>query len=225
MRKKSVTKFLKEFAEYLDSGQMTWTQMFEGLIAVDKECLTPIVHEAGHAIVAWELDFPILEMNLDEFNYDEEGNYHKYLSYLFDVEEILTYPKETQTRLSLVSLGGIAAERIALPKSFENPLNTEYWDSDLERVADYIHCLKEPDEDFNEVFLSLFNDAREILEDHWDRLEALVVGAFRLGPILNGRQILHLIEGTDTCRKRSRIKRPAAERCKSTYSNFAGAPA
>lgn len=223
MRKKSVAEFLKEFAEYLDSGQMTWSEMFEGLIAVDKEYLIPIVHEAGHAIVAWELDFPILEMNIDEFNHDEEGNYHKYLSYLFDVEEILSYPKETQTRLSMVSLGGIAAERIALPKSFENPLNAECWESDLERAVDYIHCLKEPGEDFSTVFFDLFNDARDILETHWDRLETLVIGAFRLGPILNGRQVLHLIEGADPCRKRRSIKRAAADRSKSTYSYFAGA--
>jgi len=208
MRKIPIPKFIAEMTADLEALQMTRDEFFRSLLRFDRDCMTPLVHEAGHAIAAWALGFPILELNVREFNSDGEGGYQKFLSYAFDAEEILSRPLETQTHMAVITLSGIAAEARAFPKAFYNPANEEAWEGDLSRVVDYIRCIQEPDDDFAEVLLSLYGDAKEILDGHWPRLEWLVIGAMQYGPVLTGRQVVELIEGAEPRRKMRRFKRP-----------------
>jgi hypothetical protein len=62
-----------------------------------------------------------------------------------------------------------------------------------------------------QVLLSLYEDAEEILDANWTRLEWLVIGAVQYGPVLSGRQVVELIEGAGPRRKRRPIKRPVAD--------------
>jgi hypothetical protein len=222
MRKIPIPKFIAEMTADLEALQMTRDEFFRSLLRFDRDCMTPLVHEAGHAIAAWALGFPILELNVREFNSDGEGGYQKFLSYAFDAEEILSRPVETQTDMAIVTLSGIAAQARAFPKRFSDPANAEAWEGDLERVGDYIRCLQEPDDDFGDVFLPLYGTAKEIVDKEWDRLEMLVIGAMQYGPVLSGRQVVELIEGAVPRRKRRPFKRPVADRCKMIYSQAAG---
>jgi hypothetical protein len=158
-----------------------------------------------------------LELNVREFNADGDGNYHKFLSYAFDAEEILSRPVETQTHMAVITLSGIAAEARAFPKSFFDPANEEAWDGDLERVVDFVRCIQGPD-DFTEVLLSLYGDVTEILDANWARLEWLVIGAMQYGPVLNGRQVVELIEDAGPRRRKRPLGRPVVDRCKTICS-------
>jgi hypothetical protein len=168
--------------------------MICSLVAFDKKFLASFFHEAGHAVAAWSLGVPVFQMNLAAFGSSNGESGYRSVTFSHPSEGLLNQSTKDLRTWAIIMMAGLVAEAKILGKKEMDADDEKAWGRDLTIASDIIRRMPGGNIDFEKPFKGIYRATERIIKKNWSRVEMLVIGALKLGPVLSGSQVHELIE-------------------------------